>query len=331
MGVGSATDGNSNTGGVGGIGSNSNSKSVSGNEVTNTPDQNSKISNEKSFESVKASNESLQETYASRTGISTAVAKAKVENTAFAKVVTEKVDDRRFDGHFVGNNGTTYAPDTPLSEIDAVTPRNGVTNDRTIVHVNGINTDVAGQLSSLQAIADQTGSRVIGVHNATAGGLRDVVQSLGDKVDIGNNPAVDSLADTIYNELKAGRQVDLMAHSQGAIITSRALTDVRNRLQLEDGLSRRGAENLLGNVRAETFGGASRRFPDGPQYVHYVNRRDFVPMAFGLRNFLNPFADAGRGAVTHYFSDRNSPHSFNSTYLNQRVPFEQARQGNFDQ
>ncbi len=329
MSVGSATDGNSNTNGIGNNSNVGKNESISKNSADKSVTVSTNFSETNEL-TTKATNQSLETTYASRTGISTAVARAKVENTAFAKVANEKVDDRVFDGHFVGKDGVTYSPETPLSEIDAVTPRNGITNDRTIVHVNGINTDVNGQLTSLQAIADQTGSRVIGVHNATAGGLRDVVQSLGDKLDIGNNPAVDTLADTIYNELKAGRQVDLMAHSQGAIIASRALTDVRNRLQLEDRMSRQDAEALLGNVRAETFGGASRRFPDGPQYVHYVNKKDFVPMAFGLRNFLNPFAHAGRGAVTHYFSEGNSPHSFNSTYLNERVPFEQARQGNFD-
>ncbi len=331
MGVGSATDGNSNAGGIGGA-ADSNSIGKSDSISKSSTDRSVSVSAavaEKSDTNARAHNQSLETTFASRTGISTAVAKATV-NSSFARISAETVPDKTFDGHLVGKDGTTYAPGTPLSDIDAVTPRNGVTNDRTIVHVNGINTDVNGQLTSLQAIADQTGSRVIGVHNATAGGLRDVVQSLGDKLDMGNNPAVNSLADTIYDELKAGREIDLMAHSQGAIITSRALTDVRNRLQLEDGMSRKDAEALLGNVRAETFGGASRRFPDGPQYVHYVNKKDFVAMSFGLRNFLNPFAHEGRRAVTHYFKEGTNAHGFNATYLPERVPFDQARQGNFD-
>lgn len=328
MSISSATSGNSN---AGGIGSNPVNESKTVTNTTNNSKVNSTVSDVKTDNSnIKPNVESLANTYASRTGITTATARAKVENNAFAKVEPAKVDDKKFDGHLVGQDGKTYAPGTSLSEVDAVMPKNGITNNRTIVHVNGISTDVAGQSTSLQAIADQTGSRVVGVHNATAGGIRDVVQSLGDKLDIGRNPAVDTLTDTVYNELKAGRQVDLMAHSQGAIITSRALTDVRNRLQLEDGMSRQQAENLLGNVNVETFGGASRRFPDGPQYVHYVNKNDFVPMAFGLRNFLNPFAHAGRGAVTHYFRESENAHGFNETYLPERVPFEQARSGNFN-
>ncbi len=328
MSVGSATNGNSNAGGVG---SNFVNGSRSATDKANNFKVDSTVSDVQTRNiSTKLNTESLANIYASRTGITTVSARAKIENNAFAKVEPTKIDDREFDGHLVGKDGKTYAPGTSLSGIDAVMPRTGVTNDRTIIHVNGISTDVATQSTSLQAIANQTGSRVIGVHNATAGGIRDVVQSLGDKLDIGTNPAVNSLADTIYDELKTGRQVDLMAHSQGAIITSRALTDVSNRLQLEDGMTRQQAETLLGNVNVETFGGASRHFPDGPQYVHYVNKNDLVPMAFGLRNFLNPFAHAGRGAVTHYFNERNNAHGFNETYLPVRVPFEQARAGKFN-
>lgn len=271
--------------------------------------------------------EGLNDIYASRTGISTALNHL----TLRAAQPSENAPDTAFDGHFVGVNGQTFSPNTPLRDVPAVTPRNGVTNNETLIYVNGIRTDVGGQSNSLQAIADNTGSRVIGVHNATSSSVADIFQSLGDKLDIGNNPAVDTLADTVYNELRAGRDVHLLAHSQGAIITSRALQDVKNRLMLEDGMSRSQAENLLNNVKVETFGGASRRFPDGPQYVHYINRNDGVPQAFGLRSWLNPFARAGRDAQTHYFREGRPfvSHGFEEFYLPERVPFEQARQGNF--
>lgn len=275
----------------------------------------------------RSGNENPNDVYASRTGLSTALNPLTLRTTQ----TTEDVPDTAFDGHFVGANGQTFSPDTALSDVPAVTPRNGVTNNETLVYVNGIRTDVGGQANSLQAIADNTGSRVIGVHNATSSSVADIFQSLGDKLDIGSNPAVDTLADTVYSELRAGRDVHLLAHSQGAIITSRALQDVKNRLMLEDGMSRTDAENLLNNVKVETFGGASRRFPDGPQYVHYVNRNDGVPQAFGLRSWLNPFAHAGRDAQTHYFREGRPfvSHGFEEFYLPERVSFEQARQGNF--
>lgn len=272
----------------------------------------------------------LSETFASRRGIDMTVAGLSLSRLSRA-AVSESRSDKDFDGYFVGANGQTFAPGTNLNDIPAVTPSNGVTNNETLIYINGISTDVERQTQSLQSIADVTGSRTIGIHNSTQGGLLDVVQSLGDKLDLGSNPAVDTLADTVYNEITAGRSVHLFAHSQGGIITSRALQDVSNRLRLEDGLSKREAENLLSNVKVETFGGASRRYPDGPQYVHYVNRRDLVPQLFGLREFLNPFANEGRGAVTHYFSEGSGflAHGLEDIYLKERVPFEQARQNNF--
>jgi hypothetical protein len=276
----------------------------------------------------RPSNESLSDVYASRTGLSTEINAFSLRN----RPVNQNPPDTDFDGDFVGAGGQTFSPGTRLSDVPAITPRNGATNNETLIYVNGIRTNVQGQVNSLQAIADQTGSRVVGIHNATQSSAADILQSLGDKLDIGDNRAVDTLADTVYNELRAGREVHLLAHSQGAIITSRALQDVKNRLTAEDGMSRRDAERLMSNVKVETFGGASRRFPDGPQYVHYVNRNDGVPQAFGLRSWLNPFAHAGRGAVTHYFREGKPlvSHGFEEFYLPERVPFEQARQGNFN-
>lgn len=277
----------------------------------------------------RRSDESLSDVFASRTGLSTDLNAFNIRNRAANQ---NQPRDTDFDGHFVGANGRTFSPDTPLSDVPAVAPAGGARNNETLIYVNGIRTDVRGQANSLQAIADQTGSRVVGVHNATQSSAADILQSLGDKLDIGNNPAVDTLADTVYDELRAGREVHLLAHSQGAIITSRALQDVKNRLMAEDGMSRRDAERLMNNIKVETFGGASRRFPDGPQYVHYVNRNDGVPQAFGLRSWLNPFAHAGRDAVTHYFREGKPlvSHGFEEFYLPERVPFEQARQGNFN-
>ena len=271
--------------------------------------------------------ENMADVFASRTGLSTSLNALSVRMQR-----QEPPVDRAFDGHFVGANGQTFAPGTALSDIPAVEPAGGARNQETLIYVNGIRTNVAGQSNSLQAIADNTGSRVVGIHNATEGFGADVLQSFGDKLDIGSNPAVDTLADTVYTELRAGRGVHLLAHSQGALVSSRALQDVKNRLMLEDGMSRADAERLMNNIRVETFGGAARRYTDGPQYVHYVNRHDGVPQAFGLRSWLNPFAHEGDGAVTRYFREGRPlvSHGFEEFYLPERVPFEQARRRDFN-
>ncbi|HZH78148.1 MAG TPA: hypothetical protein VEY88_19120 [Archangium sp.] len=247
-----------------------------------------------------------------------------------------KPPDRVYDGQFVGANGQTFPPGTPLSQVPAVMPKDGSNPSKTIIYVNGIMTAKAGQSSDLQAIADKAGARAIGIHNSTEGFVTDLAQCVKDKLDKGRNPAVDTLADTVYSELKAGRSVHLMGYSQGGLITSRALKDVSNRLRIEDGMSKADVEKTMSKVNVETFGAAAATYPDGPKYVHYVNNRDMVPSLFGLGGKVDPLKfikDAGKGAVVHRFGDGGlnpvANHSLQEMYLKHRVPFEQARNNQF--
>lgn len=277
---------------------------------------------------------SVAEAYASRTGIAYGRAfscrGSHGARTVAAGGSSATPAAKSFDGFFVGAGGRAYPPGTPLREVPPVVPRGGVRSDETFIYVNGISTTREGQSVSLQLIADSTGGRVVGLHNATEGAFLDIIQSAGDTLDVGRNPAVDALADAVYEEVRAGRTVHLLAHSQGALITSRALQDVRSRLLLEDGLSRRAAGALLGRVRVETFGGAAGAYPDGPRYVHYVNRLDPVPTLFGLGPVANRLVAPGRGAVVRRFTEREDAHGFNETYLPRRVPFERAGGGRFE-
>jgi hypothetical protein len=257
-------------------------------------------------------------------------------NVSLAPARSGNSPDTIYDGFFVGANGRTFPPTTPLNQIPAVNPSDGRRPNETLIYINGINTTKEGQAASLQAIADRTGARVIGIHNATEGMITDLRQCITDKLDKGRNPAVDTLAETVYSEIKAGRSVHLMAHSQGGLITSRALNHVYQRLRIEDGLSKAQTERLLGLVSVETFGAAAGHYPDGPRYVHYINRDDPVPSLFGLgwdMDRFNPTLHAGRGAVVHRFTDLHlnpiASHSFEDVYLPRRVPFDQARRGRF--
>ena len=245
--------------------------------------------------------------------------------------------DRVYDGHLVGAGGQTFPPGTPLKDIPGVTPRNNPNPTETFIYVNGISNTKDQQFNSMQAIADRTGAKVVGIHNATEGMVADLAQCVKDKLDKGTNPAVDSMADTVYSELKAGRGVHLFAHSQGALVTSRALTDVANRLRIEDGMSKADVEKLLSKVQVETFGGAAANFPDGPQYVHYVNNKDIVPTWFGQGNGKGKddewARNGGKGAVIHRFehgSGISGTHGLGDAYLPQRVDFGKARAGQFN-
>ncbi|WP_224248197.1 hypothetical protein [Hyalangium gracile] len=241
--------------------------------------------------------------------------------------------DKAFDGKLVGAGGQTFNPGTPLSQVPGVTPKNNPNPSETIIYVNGIGDTKNKQFGSLQQIADTTGAKVLGVHNATEGMAADVLQCVKDKLDKGTNPAVDTLADTVYAELKAGRSVHLMGHSQGALITSRALSHVANRLRVEDGLSKADTEKLLSKVNVETFGGAAANYPDGPRYVHYVNNKDKVPGLFGLGDGEGPeefLKHAGRDAVVRrydYGDNMGDAHRLSDAYLPFRIPFDEARAG----
>ena len=244
--------------------------------------------------------------------------------------------DRLSDGKFVGTQGQTFPPGTPLNQIPGVTPKGNPNPSETILYVNGIMTPKEGQLSEMQSIAETSGAKVIGIHNSTQGLVADLAQCVGDKLDKGTNPAVDTLADTLYSELKAGRSVHLMGYSQGGLITARALYDVERRLRIEDGMSKADVEKAMSKLKVETFGAASTRYPDGPQYVHYVNNADAVPTLTGLGGSVDPAAflkDAGKGAVVHRFTDGNlnliSNHMLDTMYMKHRVPFEQARENRF--
>jgi hypothetical protein len=247
-----------------------------------------------------------------------------------------KTSDLPYDGMLVGAGGQTFKPGTPLSQIPGVTPRNNPNPSETIVFVNGIGTSLAGQASNLQALADTTGAKMIGIHNSTEGFVKDIGQCVTDKLDKGTNPAVDTLADTLYTELKAGRSVHIMGHSQGGLVVARALDHVYNRLRIEDGMSKADTEKLMSKLNVETYAAASGHFPDGPNYVHYVNDSDPVPTLFGLgapgtpQDLLN---HPGKGAVVHHFRETFlnpfEGHGLENVYMKHYVPFEQARANQF--
>jgi len=140
---------------------------------------------------------------------------------------------------------------------------------RSVVMVNGIMTDVALQASDLQRMAN-TGCRVVGVHNATKGMMRDLAQCAGDKLDLkmANNAATETVAQVIHQILHKDEPPLLVGHSQGALVVSNALGRV-------------GGEGLK-KLEVLTLGGASWTFPEGPKYKHFVNVFDAVPMGAGV-------------------------------------------------
>jgi pimeloyl-ACP methyl ester carboxylesterase len=252
--------------------------------------------------------------------------------------------DKRFDGVIFGAGGRPYLSGTPLEAVDPILPSNGAPVHDTVVLVNGIMTDAGLELLDAQRLAN-TGAAVSCVHNATAGMVHDLAQCVADKLDVGDNPAAASVVRLIDEALRAGRSLHLVGHSQGALIISRALGEVCRRLRAEGS----DPTAAMKAIKVETFGGAAWTYPDGPEYVHYVNRNDLVPNATGQGP--HPLDRPGRGAVVITFSELHSPlgpstpgslawnlargvdrssHGPQAIYFAHRVPFALARRGQLD-
>lgn len=223
--------------------------------------------------------------------------------------------DSDSDGFFVGANNRLFPADVDFDTITPIVPNNGKASGELLIAVNGIMTRKDLQFADLQDLANKTGASVIGIHNSTDGLWTDLAQCLADKLEIGRNPPVDTTANLLYKAIQTGRRLSLVGHSQGALILSRALLDVRNRLILEDGLSAAAAEEKLKHFQVETYGGAARNFVDGPEYIHYVNLFDLVPMITGVGfHKFSPFVHAGNGAVVHFFSEAHLPSNMPSLF-----------------
>ncbi len=207
------------------------------------------------------------------------------------------------DGSFLGALGQPLPSTLDIDQIAGVLPSDGSRPDGRTVFVNGLASTRGKVAEQMQMIADMTGTEVVGLYNATDGVLKDVLQTIGDRLDVGQNAAVNSLTRLILSKIDDCEPLRLAAYSQGALITSRALEDVRQALMAR-GLSAKQAEAKLSSIEVETFGGAASHYPDGPEYVHHINRWDPVSLLsfYALGHQGNPLVDPGRGAKVNVFS-----------------------------
>lgn len=261
-----------------------------------------------------------------------------------------------FDGAVVGANGQVYPPGTDASQVPGVRPNDGTpfTGER-IYYVNGIQNTASFQSQSIQNIANATGAEVVGIHNATEGIGLDLQQCVLDKLSTfkSTNAATRALALQIVKDIEAGRPIHLMAHSQGGLVTSGALTLVKDYLETVKPANKAQADAILKNIKVETFGSAAASWPYGPQYTHYINENDTVPMITGLGRQADPARQQNAGgdrAQIHFIRDdprtpnplRWSPetnalpdldipaHDFNDGYLFHRQPWEQGHANSAD-
>ena len=252
-------------------------------------------------------------------------------------------EDIFYDGAFIGADGLAYdITKVNFDDIPPIMPITDTKTDDVLVYVNGLNSNKDEQAKAIQDLANATKVGIVGVHNATHGMFRDIMQSVGDKLNLGNNPPVDTLVQIFHEKATKGKHVHVLGHSQGGLIIARALKHLKKKLRLEDGMSNDEAMKVMGNIKVETFGQASATFPDGPEYVHYVNNKDPITQLFGLgtpfnSSFLKKIGicssgHAGKDAIVHCFDadgDAFSDTHYMDVYLKKRVPFADARDSEF--
>ncbi|MFP2926255.1 hypothetical protein ACLESO_13765 [Pyxidicoccus sp. 3LG] len=260
----------------------------------------------------------------------------------------DQLDPRKYDGMYIGSDGYAYPPDKfSISEVPPFKPDQPVaTPAPTTYYVNGILTKPQGDDNApgeAQKLANKTGTNVVPIYNATEGLVEDVIQTGADRLAADGNKAADTLANAIYNDLQAGREVNVVGYSQGGAIVSNALREVDDRIKEDMGGfwgnlpifgddNRRKREELLGNINVTTFAGAGKTFPDGPSYNFYVNNQDPVPTWLGAHEFLPlqdivtglatiafPWLGAANGGPSLQLPDGGQIHTFGSSGTNPEV------------
>jgi hypothetical protein len=254
--------------------------------------------------------------------------------------------DRFYDGALLGGDGRAYPAGTPLSQIPPLTANSALpagtrtpsNSGRDVLFVPGITRPRNDALRLMQTVANDQRVNVIGVHNATtaflptdwdrgaSGAPGDVLgQSREDYNEMlahrsnlngagllnNQNATTASLADAIHQRLMSGARVNIMAESQGALITSNAISRVEDRLLRQYGYNptalpwdaagqrrneeaQRLTQTMLGRINVSTFNGASSYYPSGPNYTHVRNTQDGLvanPLGMGQAG-----ADGGRGS-----------------------------------
>lgn len=202
-----------------------------------------------------------------------------------------------YDGALIGANSAAFAPGSSNRSVPGVLPQTGASRGR-LFYINGIRTPVEMAALDMQAIADHTKLEVVTVHSSTYGTPKDLMHSAGDWLRIGHNPAVGTLVSALREELDAGTNpIRLIAHSRGALIVGRAIADLKQKLVLEDGMSKAEAEKMLGAIVVYTAGSPARLFPKGPQYHHLVNKADMLARVRSDQDDVESFDHRGDGSL----------------------------------
>lgn len=166
--------------------------------------------------------------------------------------------------------------DSSFVELNKQKPKETV-----MFSVNGILNDEKSAEKTKDIIENIAGKKVTLIHNPTKMlGLHDIAEA---SVQLLNDSSINKIdrkvENQIYDALKSGKSVKIVAHSQGAAITADALNAVKNRL-LEDSKNLKQTLKLIANVEVLTIGGFANRndFPNEVKVTEIKNSSDPIPV-----------------------------------------------------
>ncbi len=219
------------------------------------------------------------------------------DDTSAAAYGTPDVD---MDGFFIGANGCLYDPDFVLSDDVPVVGGEYDAGQELLFVINGVHTTSLQTDVRLRSIAIVKKRPVIGIFNAP---YENVLEESFKFIDPRNKVAM-TVRSEAYRRVMNGRRFAVIAMSQSGFMVGRGLSRLSSDLFSDFPLRYFYRQKLLGLVDAETVGAVGLQYPDGPSYVHYVNRRDIAPFLAGV---MASGAQPGRGSViaTFYYQNEN--------------------------
>ena len=166
--------------------------------------------------------------------------------------------------------------------------------------INGANTKSIHTDVRLRSIAMVKQRPLVGIFNAP---YENMLEENFKFIDQKNMVAM-TVRSEAYRRVRNGRRFAVLAMSQSGFMVGRGLSRFSSDLFSAFPLRYFYRQKLLGLVDVETVGTIGRQYPDGPNYVHYVNKRDIAPFLAGV---MASGAQPGRGAVvaTFYYENEN--------------------------
>ena len=196
-------------------------------------------------------------------------------------------------GWYIGAGGCVYDPNLySIEQVPPIMPLKDPQSANTVWNINGFSAPPWKPFFASGLMADSMGAPVIVIYNPTGSAKEELASTLlSDKL----SRQVSELA---VARLARGDTVTISGASQGAIHIRKIANLVIKSLEKED-ISPSERSEVLERLRLQTMGGVGWQFPEGPRYIHYVNRLDPIANYSGMGS---PRAPIKNGMVVASFS-----------------------------